>query len=354
MKKIILWVFLLFFFVFQLKAQDTIDSTYYRYDNNFLEISNPMCPNGEPFTRGVGSCDISFHWEINSSHLIDDCPEVRRTEYMYYQLSETKQDVYGIAIPLDSIANFTEGDSMMVILCDANSSHTLMLHLDTIVIKGGETGKRRWMETPIHYDYFFFDVQETPRDNCVDTVLYRQFLEFYFDRPSQISGKCLWFKIEVFNNNGSVFYFSVVRDWGRAWLDFYDRNCQTCLGYRSWYHAFPILTPLPEWEEPSVEQLIPMPRVVEHPEQPEYHGIGDADKMSSFALFPNPTNGTVSITATEPISEISVSDMTGRTVIRHNACGTDTVIDTDSLRSGLYLVRIKTEKGSVVKKLVVE
>jgi len=317
----------------------------------FLGTSNLLCPNGEPFIN-MGSGDISYAWEWYSRQP-DGCLEVRQTEYMYYQLSETKQDVYGIAIPLDSIANFTEGDSMMVILCDANSSHTLMLHLDTIVIKGGETGKRRWMETPIHYDEFFLDAQGT-LENCADTVLYRQFLEFYFDRPSQISGKCLWFKIEVTSNNGSVFYFSNIRDMNRAWLRFHDRNCNTCFELPGWYYAFPILTPLPEWEEPSVEQLIPMPRVVEHPEQPEYHGIGDADKMSSFALFPNPTNGTVSITATEPISEISVSDMTGRTVIRHNACGTDTVIDTDSLRSGLYLVRIKTEKGSAVKKLVVE
>jgi len=270
---------------------------------------------------------------------------------MLYQLSETKQSVYGIAIALDSIANFTEDDSMKVILCDANSSHNLMLHLDTIVIKGGETGKRRWMEIPIFsQDYRnTFDVL----DNCIDTVLYRQILEFYFDTSIPISGDCLWFKTEVTTNNGSIFYFSFVVG-GQSWSYFYDRNCQVCEGFNIWYHVFPILTPLPEWEEPSVEQLIPMPRVVEHPEQPEYHGIGDADKMSSFALFPNPTNGTVSITATEPISEISVSDMTGRTVIRHNACGTDTVIDTDSLRSGLYLVRIKTEKGSVVKKLVVE
>ena len=83
-------------------------------------------------------------------------------------------------------------------------------------------------------------------------------------------------------------------------------------------------------------------------------GIGEAEGVSGFDMRPNPTGGVTTITSAEPISELTVRDMAGRTVLRKAACGATDTFDTSTLRKGVYLVKVTTARGTVTKKLVVE
>lgn len=60
------------------------------------------------------------------------------------------------------------------------------------------------------------------------------------------------------------------------------------------------------------------------------------------------------ITCAEPITELTVRDMAGRTVLRKAACCSTTTLDVSSLRKGVYLVKVTTARGTASKKLVVE
>ena len=193
-----------------LHAQDTIDTNYYRYDNHFLMGGTPGAPNYEtgewmngcPNGAGFGSLGRQlFTSGVSRGGYFGAEVVAGWFPYMYYGLSKD-QDIYGIAIPLDSIENFTVGDSLVVTLCRISEDHTHIIHLDSIVIKGGEIGKRRWIEIPINrQDLTFSATDFVPNDNCIDTVMYRQLLEFYFDEPKHIDEPYLfWIAREAVDN----------------------------------------------------------------------------------------------------------------------------------------------------------
>lgn len=115
-----------------LRAQDTIDTNYYRYDINFgpgiygyvdpyTQETVNLCPNG------VGFLNHSRFW-LNDFDGYLSHGQVSCNPYMRYKLSKD-QTVYGIAIAIDSIANFTYGDSLMVILCDMPTTAPILFIL---------------------------------------------------------------------------------------------------------------------------------------------------------------------------------------------------------------------------------
>lgn len=82
-------------------------------------------------------------------------------------------------------------------------------------------------------------------------------------------------------------------------------------------------------------------------------GLDDV-KMGEINLYPNPATGEVLIynsNQQNPISSLKVLDLQGRLLISENQTGISE-IDLGELRQGIYLVRIETEKGTVVKRVV--
>ncbi len=385
-----------------LHAQDTIDTNYYRYDNHFINGSvfwggNVMiegvinaCPNG------MGFSDLSY-WRFDD-RIYESCSDSiepfatqnmsRHNGYlhmgneiyphMYYQLGSSGQTVYGIAFAIDTIFNLTDGDSMTAILCTRSADHTQFVDLDSITIKGGEIGKRRWIELPMLRSDAYSDTfaENGPYEDCIDTVRYRQVLELYFDgRSHTIDDDFLFWKLRVSDGNGSVFFGSRLGHL-LSYMTFVrleGEEVQSVWGQSCWDFLFPVLSPLPEWEEPSVCQIVPdaqKPDTPDNPQDPEDpddpqdpddpdnpggdEGIGEADGVLGFDMRPNPTGGMTTITSAEPISELTVRDMAGRTVLRKAACGATATFDTSTLRKGVYLVKVTTARGTVTKKLVVK
>ena len=71
-------------------------------------------------------------------------------------------------------------------------------------------------------------------------------------------------------------------------------------------------------------------------------------------LFPNPASDQVQVASSFRISTVEVYSLSGQLVSRVKADGISATLDTRSLPSGTYLVRITTNHGITVKKLVVE
>ena len=71
-------------------------------------------------------------------------------------------------------------------------------------------------------------------------------------------------------------------------------------------------------------------------------------------LFPNPASDQVQVASSFRISTVEVYSLSGQLVSRVKADGISATLDTRSLPSATYLVRIATNHGTAVKKLVIE
>ncbi|MDV6169826.1 Ig-like domain-containing protein [Flavobacterium sp. DG1-102-2] len=71
-------------------------------------------------------------------------------------------------------------------------------------------------------------------------------------------------------------------------------------------------------------------------------GLGDFD-ASKFVLYPNPSNGVVTIQSSQVVKEIAVFTMTGQLVYK----GTGASVDISAQQEGIYLVKVTLENGAV-------
>jgi hypothetical protein len=76
---------------------------------------------------------------------------------------------------------------------------------------------------------------------------------------------------------------------------------------------------------------------------------------SNFTIYPNPAIENVTITLTESVSgSISIIDLQGNVVLNKSLLGNTSNISTSDLASGVYVVKINSDKGVAVKQLVIE
>lgn len=80
--------------------------------------------------------------------------------------------------------------------------------------------------------------------------------------------------------------------------------------------------------------------------------INEHDLANSIAVFPNPTTGKLNITSNERIEKIEVYDLSGREMLTVDH--PEGEVDLSKLSTGVYLVKIKTEKSVVVRRVVKE
>ncbi|MFP9115799.1 T9SS type A sorting domain-containing protein [Flavobacterium sp. RHBU_3] len=81
---------------------------------------------------------------------------------------------------------------------------------------------------------------------------------------------------------------------------------------------------------------------------------GNFTKDTSVKLYPNPAKNTVNITAQGNIQTVQLYDVQGRLLQAANASGLTTAIDVSGRAAGIYFVKVITDKGTAVEKLVKE
>lgn len=77
----------------------------------------------------------------------------------------------------------------------------------------------------------------------------------------------------------------------------------------------------------------------------------DTFEVNTFAMYPNPSNGIVNISATETVN-IDIIDVTGKTVHQVKSLENNSIIDLSSLPKGVYLVKVSGEKTNTTEKLI--
>ena len=393
-----------------LKAQDTVNTSYYRYSIHptYLWMDPPpfsfydtltgqypidpvtgeyisVCPNGEGFATFIPG--VNGDITINGQHY-----------YAAYEFGASETDLYGIALTLRHIANFTVGDSMVTTLFDWPDIANPPIPIDSIVIRGGDIGKRRWMEIPMldpqNLDegyYTSLSFRSSIHDDCISEIKYLPLMEFYFDVPRRISHDSLWYMIRVYQEHGSRYNFSSVatvsgyalQNRWENWPYIDQHPFDFCPGH--WHVCFPITEPLPDWEVALLDTLIPMPTKPENPDpdpndpnNPDNPGDpndpdnpedpNDPDNPDDptdpeaingvygnlpISVYPNPTNGMTTISSPEAIKELTVTDLAGRMLLHQSSLGTNTTLDTAPLEPGLYLLKVTTASGTATTKLAV-
>lgn len=77
--------------------------------------------------------------------------------------------------------------------------------------------------------------------------------------------------------------------------------------------------------------------------------------LSSLSIFPNPTNGVVTIANNENIlvNGVTVADLNGRTVKTANFAGvSEAQVNISDLSTGIYMMTVSSDKGTLTKKIV--
>ena len=85
-------------------------------------------------------------------------------------------------------------------------------------------------------------------------------------------------------------------------------------------------------------------------------GVEDAELSTNITIFPNPTDGDITLSNRGNVSltEVVITDVNARVLqtIDMAGSGTDTVISLGQYASGVYFVRVSTENASTVKRIV--
>lgn len=84
-------------------------------------------------------------------------------------------------------------------------------------------------------------------------------------------------------------------------------------------------------------------------------GIHDMTDASQFSVYPNPSNGSFTISS-DMVSggDVTITDLTGTILWQEKLTADQQRVSVSPPAKGIYLVTIKNDKGTVTKKLIVE
>ena len=71
----------------------------------------------------------------------------------------------------------------------------------------------------------------------------------------------------------------------------------------------------------------------------------------SLLVYPNPTNGKFNVEARN-ITEVEVLNVVGQNVATYIVNGDSCEIDMTGFNTGMYFINVKTENGTMIKKII--
>jgi len=95
---------------------------------------------------------------------------------------------------------------------------------------------------------------------------------------------------------------------------------------------------------------------IDHPEyvQSIWNNLLSAESYSKtdFKIYPNPVSGNVLYIKTNENITVQIFDVLGKSILTKQINSNQNKIDVSELKQGLYLINLKTEKGSITKKII--
>ena len=78
-------------------------------------------------------------------------------------------------------------------------------------------------------------------------------------------------------------------------------------------------------------------------------------EINELSIYPNPTNDQFVIEMEDEVKvDISISDMNGRNIRRIQNYANGSSIDLRGNEPGIYLIRIETENGQTIRRIILE
>ena len=207
------------------------------------------------------------------------------------------------------------------------------------------------------------------------------FIEYYFNEPVNVNG--FFYIVEDATNNSTVIskmvfsecnfaYPSLVRtadDTASTWVPWSDHPYNQHLQVEDHGHS-PSRYIYDDWFDRSHAADSPIPNTCQMYMFPIFAEtdttLGDGtypdtnvclydvnvDRYSNVS--PNPANEVLKINSSFKIREIEIHNSLGQVVLRKEGSQNIETIDVSNLQSGVYVVRIKTQRGFANKKLIIK
>ena len=207
------------------------------------------------------------------------------------------------------------------------------------------------------------------------------FIEYYFNEPVNVNG--LFYIVEDATNNSTVIsnivfsecnfaYPSLVRtadDTASTWVQWSDHPYNQHLQVEDHGHSpsrypytdFFNLSHAADSPTPNTCQMYMFPIFAEtdttlgdgtYPDTNVCLYDVNVDKYSN--VYPNPAKDIVTIQSSFKIREIEIHNALGQVVLRKEGSQNIETLDVSILESGVYVVRIKTQRGFANKKLIIK
>ena len=78
-------------------------------------------------------------------------------------------------------------------------------------------------------------------------------------------------------------------------------------------------------------------------------GTSDFDLVQNISIYPNPTSNAIAVSSTSNVLSLEIYNLLGKRVL---IAKNNNKLDVSNLNSGIYLVKIQTEKGNITKKII--
>jgi hypothetical protein len=75
---------------------------------------------------------------------------------------------------------------------------------------------------------------------------------------------------------------------------------------------------------------------------------GMVEKVNSYSLYPNPSNGIVTIKSVDKIKTLKVYNMIGNLVMIKNISNTQSILNIEHLTNGVYFMELNLDNGSLI------
>ncbi len=314
-----------------------IDTNYYRYA--YTPISNEYVKHfslydsvtGTTYDSYVNMCKDGFGYtEIETrfpAASAIDCPWFGNdtrfvTDYFEQNLPGNNMYIYGVAVLIHSIENFSPNAYIKYVACKKVGNN--FERLDSVELNMNTIGVRRFMRCPVlkwavTYDFTRHGSRTEPFDGCIDSICNVQVLELYFDQPLLMADSQFYWKVDQHIPRGWLYYTFRVQAFARR-LNGYSFYANGRM-YHTQFPNFPsqefimaITEPLPEWEHDKLEVLLQNDTEQPDPDPEESTGensIALTGNAQWLHIYPNPAKDWLYVESDAPISGLTLCDMTG-------------------------------------------